>query len=260
MVVILLLLVAAFGPWLMPHDPIAQNLALKRTPPGPEYLLGTDEFGRDILSRVILGARYTLLVPSVAVTIGLILGGSIGLIAGFAGGWWDDTLMRVMEVLLAFPYLLLAIAIVATLGPGQANTVLAIGIGAIPGYARLIRGQILSLREREFVLAARSLGAPADRILLRHLVPNTVAPVIVYMMLSMAGAILLEAALSFLGLGVQPPRASWGLMVATGRDFLHVAPHVATVPGLAIMLAVLGFNLLGDGLRDALDPRLRGRL
>lgn len=259
-IVAVLLFVALFAPWLMPHDPADQNLALKRQPPGAVYLLGADEFGRDILSRVILGSRVTLLVPTLAVCIGLGVGGGIGLIAGFTGGWLDEGLMRLIDIMLAFPYLLLAIAIVATLGPGETNTTLAIGIGAIPGYARLVRGQVLSLREREFILAARSLGASTHRILWRHIVPNMIAPILVYMTLSMAGAILVEAALSFLGLGVQPPWPSWGLMVATGRDFLRIAPHVATIPGLAIMLAVLGFNLLGDGLRDALDPRLRGRL
>jgi peptide/nickel transport system permease protein len=244
----------------MPHDPEAQNLALRRSPPGDGYLLGTDEFGRDILSRVILGTRVALLVAFLAVGIALVVGTTIGLVAGFVGGWLDEVLMRIMDVLLAFPYLLLAVAIVAALGPGVTNTTLAVGIWATPSFARIVRGQTLALRRREFVLAARALGASAPRLMWRHVLPNIVAPVIVFATLYMANAILLEAALSFLGLGVQPPQPSWGLMISSGRDFLRVAPHVATVPGLAIMLAVLAFNLLGDGLRDALDPRLRNQL
>lgn len=168
--------------------------------------------------------------------------------------------MRLMDILLAFPYLLLAIAIISALGPGVFKTTIAVAIWAIPNFARVVRGQVLTLKERDYVLAARALGARTPRLLLVHITPNTIAPVIVFASLYMANAILLEAALSFLGLGVQPPQASWGLMVASGRDFLRIAPHVATIPGLAIMVAVLGFNLLGDGLRDAIDPRLRNRM
>lgn len=258
--VVLLVIVALGAPWLMPHDPIAQRLEARRAPPGPQYILGADELGRDILSRVILGSRVTLAVACLSVAIGLGVGGLLGMIAGFSGGWFDEVLMRVMDVILSFPYLLLAIAIVAALGPGERNTTLAIGIWTIPAFARVVRGQSLSLRDREFILAARAVGVPTPRLLWRYVLPNVVAPVLVFATLSMASAVLAEAALSFLGLGVQPPWPSWGLMVATGRDYLRVAPHVATFPGLAIMLAVLGFNLLGDGLRDMLDPRLRNRL
>src|SRR5213078_3747253 len=213
---------AALAPRLAPYDPARQSLVEKRALPGGKYLLGADEFGRDILSRVIYGSRVALVVGSHSVAIALVFGLLLGTAAGFAGGWLDAVLMRGVEILLAFPYLLLAIAIVAAVGP------------------------------------ARALGAPPLALLRRHIFPNVLPGLIVYGTLFMANAILLEAALSFLGLGVQPPTASWGLMVSTGRDVLLVAPHVATVPGVAIMAAVLAFNLVGDGLRDALDPRLRG--
>jgi len=233
---------ATLAPWLAPYDPARQSLVEKRALPGGKYLLGADEFGRDILSRVIYGSRVALL----------------GTAAGFAGGWLDAVLMRGIEILLAFPYLLLAIAIVAALGPGVLHTTIAVGVWGVPAVTRMVRGSVLVLRETEYVGAARALGAPPLALLRRHIFPNVLPGLIVYGTLFMANAILLEAALSFLGLGVQPPTASWGLMVSTGRDVLLVAPHVATVPGVAIMAAVLAFNLVGDGLRDALDPRLRG--
>jgi peptide/nickel transport system permease protein len=249
---------AAAAPWLAPYDPARQSLVEKRARPGGKYLLGADEFGRDILSRVIYGARIALLVGLLSAVIAVVGGLVLGTIAGFAGGWLDATLMRAIEILLAFPYLLLALAIVAMMGPGALNTTIAVGIWGIPAVTRIVRGSVLALRETEYVGAARALGAPAPALLRRHVLPNIVPGLIVYATLFMANAILLEAALSFLGLGVQPPTASWGLMVSTGRDVLLVAPHVATVPGLAIMVAVLAFNLVGDGLRDALDPRMRG--
>ena len=249
---------AAFAPWLAPRDPAKQSLIEKRALPGAKYLLGADEFGRDILSRVIYGTRVALLVGTVSVVIALTIGLVLGSLAGFAGGWTDTLIMRAMEILLAFPYLLLAIAVVSALGPGVLNTTIAVGIWGAPTVVRLVRGSVLSLRESEYVAAARALGASGPGLVARHVLPNLLPTVIVYATLFMANAILVEAALSFLGLGVQPPTASWGLMVSTGRDLLLVAPHVATIPGVAIMIAVLGFNLLGDGLRDALDPRLRG--
>jgi peptide/nickel transport system permease protein len=257
--VALLGLTAALAPWLAPFDPARQSLIEKRALPGSKYLLGADEFGRDILSRVIYGTRVALLVGIVSVTLAVALGLGLGTAAGFAGGWIDAAIMRGVEILLAFPYLLLAIAIVAALGPGVVNTTLAVGIWGAPAVTRIVRGSVLGLRETEYVGAARALGAPTAALLRRHIMPNLLPGLVVYATLFMANAILLEAALSFLGLGVQPPIASWGLMVSTGRDVLLVAPHVATVPGLAIMVAVLAFNLVGDGLRDALDPRLRGR-
>ena len=256
--VTVLALSALLAPWLAPYDPARQSLIEKRARPGAKFILGADEFGRDILSRVIYGSRVALLVGVLSATIAVVGGLVLGMIAGFSGGWLDSLMMRGIEILLAFPYLLLALAIVAALGPGSLNTTIAVGVWGIPAVTRIVRGSVLSLRETEYVGAARALGAPALALLRRHILPNVVPSLIVYGTLFMANAILLEAALSFLGLGVQPPTASWGLMVSTGRDVLLVAPHVATVPGLAIMLAVLAFNLVGDGLRDALDPRLRG--
>ena len=256
--VIVLALTAALAPWVAPHDPTHQSLIEKRTRPGAKYLLGADEFGRDILSRVIYGSRIALLVGLLSAAIAVAGGLLLGTIAGFAGGWVDAVMMRAIDILLAFPYLLLALAIVAALGPGALNTTIAVGIWGVPAVTRIVRGSVLALRETEYVGAARALGAPVTALLARHILPNVVPGLIVYATLFMANAILLEAALSFLGLGVQPPTASWGLMVSTGRDVLLVAPHVATVPGVAIMVAVLAFNLVGDGLRDALDPRLRG--
>ncbi len=256
-----LLLIAALGaPWLAPFDPAKQSLIEKRAKPGGKFLLGADEFGRDILSRVIYGSRVALVVSVLSVAVALTLGLTLGCLAGFLGGWTDVLVMRATEVLLAFPYLLLAIAVVSALGPGVVNTTLAVGIWGAPTVIRVVRGAVLVARETEYVSAARALGATALRVLTRHVLRNVLPTVIVYSTLFMANAILVEAALSFLGLGVQPPTPSWGLMVSTGRDLLLVAPHVATIPGLAILVAVLGFNLLGDGLRDALDPRLRGRI
>jgi peptide/nickel transport system permease protein len=249
---------AALAPWLAPRDPAKQSLIEKRARPGAKFVLGADEFGRDILSRVIYGTRVALLVGTLSVAIALGIGLLLGSLAGFAGGWTDTLIMRAMEILLAFPYLLLAIAVVSALGPGVLNTTMAVGIWGAPTVVRLVRGSVLALRESEYVGAARALGATGPGLVARHVLPNLLPTVIVYATLFMANAILVEAALSFLGLGVQPPTASWGLMVSTGRDLLLVAPHVATIPGVAIMIATLGFNLLGDGLRDALDPRLRG--
>jgi peptide/nickel transport system permease protein len=248
---------AVLAPALAPADPGQQDLPAKRIPPGRQFLLGADEFGRDILSRIIFGTRVALMVGIVSVAIALGLGLIFGTLSGYLGGIADGAISRAMEILLAFPYLLLAIAVVSALGPGVLNTTLAVGIWATPAFTRIIRASVLTLRETEYVQAARALGASTSAILSRHLLRNFLPTIIVYSTLYMANAILVEAALSFLGLGVQPPTPSWGLMVATGRDFLLVAPHIATIPGLAIMCAVLGFNLLGDGLRDALDPRLR---
>ena len=256
--VVVLVIAATLAPWLAPVDPARQSLVEKRATPGAKYWLGADEFGRDILSRVIYGSRVALLVGVLSVIIALTGGLTLGTVSGFAGGWLDAVMMRGIEILLAFPYLLLALAIVAAMGTGALNTTIAVGVWGIPTVTRMVRGSVLALRETEYVGAARALGAATPALLRRHILPNVIPGLVVYATLFMANAILLEAALSFLGLGVQPPTASWGLMVSTGRDVLLVAPHVATVPGLAIMVAVLAFNLVGDGLRDALDPRLRG--
>jgi peptide/nickel transport system permease protein len=256
----LLLVSAAGAPWLAPADPAKQSLIEKRARPGAKFLLGADEFGRDILSRVIYGSRVALVVGLLSVAIALLFGLTFGCLAGFAGGWVDAIVMRATEVLLAFPYLLLAIAVVSALGTGVLNTTIAVGIWGTPAVIRIVRSAVLGARETEYVHAARALGASTPEVLMRHVLRNILPTVVVYSTLFMANAILVEAALSFLGLGVQPPTPSWGLMVSTGRDLLLVAPHVATIPGLAIMVSVLGFNLLGDGLRDALDPRLRGQV
>ena len=258
LIVAVIVTAAVLAPWLAPQDPAKQSLFEKRARPGGKYILGADEFGRDILSRVIYGARVALVVGLVSVGIALGVGLVLGSLAGFLGGWVDTGIMRGVEVLLAFPYLLLAIAVVSALGPGALNTTIAVGVWGTPPVTRIVRGAVLALRETEYVRAARALGAAGPALVTRHILPNILPTVIVYGTLFMANAILVEAALSFLGLGVQPPTPSWGLMVATGRDFLLITPHITTIPGLAIMSAVLGFNLLGDGLRDALDPRLRG--
>ena len=256
-VVLVLLFIAIFAPLVAPHDPAKQHLIEKRAKPFGKYLLGADQFGRDILSRLIFGARVSLTVSIFSVLIGLAGGVVVGTLSGYIGGVVDTVLMRLMDLLLSFPYLLLAIVLVAALGAGTFNTTLAIGIWALPTFARMVRASVLSIISREYITAAHAIGVPHLRIMLTHVIPNFISPIIVYATLFMANAIMLEAALSFLGLGVQPPTPSWGEMISSGRNFLMVAPHVATIPGLAIMLAVLGFNLMGDGLRDALDPKMK---
>jgi len=256
-VVLVLLFVAIFAPLVAPQDPAKQHLIEKRAKPFGKYLLGADQFGRDILSRLIFGARVSLTVSILSVLIGLAGGVVIGTLSGYIGGVVDSVLMRLMDLLLSFPYLLLAIVMVAALGAGTFNTTLAIGIWALPTFARMVRASVLSIISREYITAAHAIGVSHLRIMFTHIIPNFISPIIVYATLFMANAIMLEAALSFLGLGVQPPTPSWGEMISSGRNFLMVAPHVATIPGLAIMLAVLGFNLMGDGLRDALDPKMK---
>jgi peptide/nickel transport system permease protein len=256
-IVIGLLAVALFASFLAPQDPTLQSLPDKRTKPGGKFILGADEFGRDILSRLIYGTRAALLVGTVSIAIALFFGMILGTTSGFFGGMVDNLIMRILDILLAFPYLLLAIAVVSAIGPGILNTTIAVGIWAIPGFARIIRASVITIKKADYIQAARAIGASNTRIILSHILPNFISPVIVYSTLYMANAILIEAALSFLGLGVQPPTPSWGLMVSSGRDFLLSAPHIATLPGIAIMITVLGFNLLGDGLRDSLDPKLR---
>jgi peptide/nickel transport system permease protein len=248
---------AAFAPYLSPEDPLLMNPTDLLQPPSSAHLLGTDEFGRDILSRVIWGARISLYVGGISVTIALAFGVTLGLIAGYKGGFVDDAINRVLDVVFAFPTILLALGIVGMLGPSLTNTMLAIGIVYMPQYARLTRGTTLSVRERDFVDAAIVAGANDVRIVLRHILPNVTAPLIVQTSLSLSLAILAEASLSFLGLGTQPPDPSWGTMVNTGQRLIELSPWPVVFPGLAIILAVLGFNLLGDGLRDALDPRMQ---
>lgn len=246
---------ALAGPWLVAVDPRSQELALRLAGPTWGHPLGLDELGRDILARLVAGARVSLLVGVSVVSVSSLLGLLVGGIAGYAGGWVDTVLGRIIDVLMAFPGILLAIALVAALGPSLRNVVIALATIGWVGYARLVRGQVLKAREFEYVQAARSLGASAPRVLLRHVLPTAYPAVLVQATLGMAGAIVAEASLSFLGLGVQPPTPSWGAMLDAGRSHLLDAPHLTIFPGLAIALLVLGFNFLGDGLRDRLDPR-----
>jgi peptide/nickel transport system permease protein len=254
-----LVLLAVVGALLAPilglHDPAAQTLPLRLEGPSVAHPLGLDELGRDVWARLLAGARVSLLVGLVVVGVSASVGLVVGAIAGYAGGVVDEVVSRVIDVLLAFPGILLAIALVAVLGPSLTNVVIALASIGWVGYARLVRGQVLKAREFEFVQAARALGAGPARILARHIVPTAVPALVVQATLGMAGAILAEAALSFLGLGVQPPTPSWGTMINGGRAHLIDAPHLTVFPGLAIALVVLGFNFLGDGLRDRLDPR-----
>jgi peptide/nickel transport system permease protein len=253
-IVILAIVVAILGPFLTPYDPASQELPLRLAGPTGAHLFGLDELGRDIFARVLAGARISLLVGLVVVSISSTIGIFFGAVAGYFGGRADEIISRVMDILLAFPGLLLAIALVAVLGPSLTNVVIALSLIGWVGYARLVRGQVLRAREFEFVLAARALGAPTSRILLNHVIPTALPAVTVQATLGMGAAILAEAALSFLGLGVQPPTPSWGTMLNGGRAHLLDAPHLTIFPGIAIAVLVLGFNFLGDGLRDALDP------
>ena len=249
---------AVFAPWIAPQDPASINLPSRLDSVSHSHWFGTDELGRDILSRIIYGARISMLVGSCVVAVSLALGLIIGSIAGYYGGGIDRFVnVVVMNAFLSFPGILLAIAFVAFRGPGIFNLVLALSLGGWVGYARLVRGQVLAAREREFVEAARALGASDLRIIVRHILPNIIQPVIVQAAIGMAGAILAEATMSFLGLGVPPPTASWGTMLNDGRAHLFDAPHLVIVPALAVMLAVLSFNFIGDALRDYLDPRSR---
>ncbi len=251
------LVVGLFAGILAPYSPIEQHPKDRLQGPGPTYWLGTDEFGRDLLSRLMHGATNSLRVALLSVTVACTLGTMLGMSAGYSGGLLDNVIMRIMDLFFAFPAILLALSIVAALGPGTNNTILAIGVVYTPIFARVARGPVLSIKAMEFVEAARSMGARHPRILLRHVLPNTVAPIIVQVSLALSWAMLTEAGLSFLGLGTIPPAPSWGSMLSDSRRLMEIAPWIAVFPGLAIMLGVLGFNLLGDGLRDALDPRLR---
>jgi peptide/nickel transport system permease protein len=245
------------GPWIAPYDPYDQDLSSALSPPSAEHLFGADQYGRDILSRVIYGTRTALIAIIVADGIALVTGGALGLVAGFAGGRVDAAVMRLVDVLLAFPYLLLALIIVAALGPSLTNCILAIGVIYTPQYARLMRGQVLAVQSADFVWAARSVGARPLRVMLRHVLPNSLSPVLVMATLQAGSVVVETAGLSFLGLGAQPPSPDWGALLADGHSYFLTAWWIATFPGLAIFLVVLGFNLVGDALRDQLDPRRR---
>ncbi len=253
----LFILVAVLAPLLTPYDPIEQDLSIAQEPPSAAHWLGTDDLGRDLLSRIVLGARVSLVMSLSTVGIALLVGAAVGILAGYHGRRIDAVLMRCMDVLQAMPGILLAIIVVAILGVGLENVIVAIALSSVPLFARIARGSTLSVRTEEYVQAANVVGASTGRILLRHVLPNIVAPLIVMISLRISTVILTASGLSFLGLGAQPPTPEWGAMLSAGRSYLTTSPHIATFPGIAIMLVVLGFNLLGDGLRDALDPRLR---
>ncbi len=253
-IIFILVASAILAPLIAPYNPTSQRMVERRLPPGSSgHLLGTDGFGRDIASRLVYGGRISLTVGLVSVGVGMLIGMALGLIAGYFKRL-DNLIMRVMDILLAFPGVLIAIIVVAILGPGLYNVIIAISVFSIPMFARLTRGATLSAKEETYVLAARSLGASTSRIMLQHILPNIVSPIIVFATVRIGVSILNAAALSFLGIGAQPPLPEWGVMISEGRDFLYTSPHMAFVPGLAILIVVLSFNLLGDGVRDALDP------
>lgn len=256
-IIAVLVFCAVFAEIISPYSPIKQDLMHMFETPSAAHWLGTDEFGRDILSRLIYGARVSLQVGFIAVGIALVAGGMLGAISGYYSGRLDNTIMRVMDVLLSIPQTLLAIAIVAALGPSLMNLMIAVGISAVPTYARIVRGSVLSLRSMEFIEAARAAGSSDLRIILKHIIPNSMAPIIVQSTLGVASAILNAAGLSFIGLGIQPPNPEWGAMLSGGRQYIRDYPHMTLYPGLAIMLTILALNFLGDGLRDALDPKLK---
>lgn len=254
----ILVLTALLAPLIAPADPLEQVLSTRLKPPSAAHWLGTDQLGRDVLSRMIYGARISLLIGTVVVGLAASSGTFVGLVAGYAGGWLDEGLMRLTDVFFAFPALILAMAISGALGPSLTNAMIAIAVVTWPVYARLVRGQVLLLREAEYVEASRCLGASSVRIVWRHILPNTLAPLLVQASFDMGGAILSAAGLSFIGFGAQPPTAEWGVMISEGRNYIATQPWLSLFPGLAILFTVAAFNLIGDGLRDALDPSLRG--
>lgn len=254
---LLILAMALLAPVIAPHDPIKLNARQSLRPPGREFWMGTDQFGRDVLTRIIYGARISLMMGFVAVAISVTAGSLIGLLAGYYRGVVDVIAGRLVDVMLAFPGILLALVIIAILGPDLTSAMIAIGVSAMPVFIRVVRGSVLALRGREYIEAARVIGATDARIITRHMLPNVLAPVIVLTSLGVPAAIISGAALSFLGLGVRPPTADWGEMLSNGRSYINAAWWLSTFPGLAIMILVVSINLLGDGLRDALDPRMR---
>jgi peptide/nickel transport system permease protein len=256
-IVICFVLIAAAGPFLVSQNPTAQDLGRRLSSPSSDHPFGTDSLGRDVFARVIYGARISVVSGTAVIAVATAFGVGAGMLAGWKGGWWDETLMRITDMFLAFPSLILAMAISAILRPNLTNALLAIAVTAWPVYARIARAQVLTLRARDYVEAARAEGAKETTIVTRHLIPNAVAPILVQATLDVGGIILTTAGLSFIGFGAQPPTPEWGLMVSDGRRFLMEQWWIATFPALAIMFLVLGFNLMGDGVRDLLDPRLR---
>jgi peptide/nickel transport system permease protein len=259
-VIIALIIVAIFAPWIAPYDPYEPDYNNTLLQPTKEHLLGTDTIGRDTLSRIIFGARTSLVIGIITVSCASAIGMILGLIAGYFGGWIYIIIMRFIDALMSFPMILLALVVAALLGGGIKNVIIALSIGLTPGYTRLMCGQALSVKENEYILAGRALGASNLRIMFRHILPNCISPIIVVMSMMLGTTILAEAGLSFLGIGIVPPTAAWGSMINSGRQYLLTRPILSFAPGFVIMLVVLSFNMVGDGLRDALDPRLRGTL
>ena len=253
----LYLLCAMIGPWLAPYDPYLQDLSISYLKPCAEHLLGCDEFGRDILSRLLYGARVSAVIQFWTVMISLLLGVFLGSISGYFGGRTDEVIMRFIDIMMAFPGILLALAIVAVLGPSLVNLIIAIGLNSVPGFSRVARGAVISIKKNDYVTAARAIGESEMSILLRYVLPNAISPIIVQTTMRMGTVLLTAAGLGFLGLGVQPPAPEWGSMLSAARVYLRSAPHIAVIPGITIMIVVLGFNFFGDGLQDALNPRLK---
>lgn len=251
-----LVLMAIFADFLAPYGFDEQNLRRAFLSPSAEHWFGTDNFGRDVFSRVLFGARISLMVGVISVSIALFIGSTIGIIAGFKGGWFDIVAMRLIDLLMSIPSTLLAISIVASIGPSLRNVMIAVGISSIPSYARLTRSVVISLKELQFIEAANAVGTRTYLVIFRHIIPNSLAPIIVQATMGIAGAILAAAGLGFIGLGIQPPTPEWGAMLNAGRHYIRDYPHMITFPGIAIMIAIFSLNLLGDGLRDALDPKL----
>ena len=251
-----IVIMAIFAPMIAPYDPNEIDVANSMMPPGYDgHIFGTDSYGRDLFSRILYGSRVSLIVGVAAILVGCLIGVLLGLIAGYFGGTLDSIIMRIMDAMFAFPFILLAITLMMVFGSGLFNTILAIAIGNIPGFARITRGQVLAIKEEDYIEVTESLGAKKFRIIFSHILPNAVTPIIVYGTMSVAGAIISEAALSYLGLGIAPPTASWGSILQEGKDYLVLAPHISIFPGLAIVLSVLGINLFGDALRDVSDPK-----
>ena len=256
--IVFVLLVSIFGPFLMSRDPAAMDFLQINAKPGTNgFLLGSDSLGRDVLTRLVYGGRISLLVAVGGMAVGAVIGILIGLVSGYSGGGVDAVLMRIMDGMSAFPFVLLALMLMTVLGAGMGNVILAIGIASVPGYARMTRGQVLMVKNEDYIKAVKALGASHSRVLFSHLLPNVVSSLIVYATLNVAGAILTEASLSFLGMGITPPQVSWGYILKDGQECLQSAGHVAIFSGLAILITVLGFNLLGDGIRDVLDPKMK---
>lgn len=256
--IVFVLLVSIFGPFLMSRDPAAMDFLQINAKPGTNgFLLGSDSLGRDVLTRLVYGGRISLLVAVGGMAVGAVIGILIGLVSGYSGGGADAVLMRIMDGMSAFPFVLLALMLMTVLGAGMGNVILAIGIASVPGYARMTRGQVLMVKNEDYIKAVKALGASHSRVLFSHLLPNVVSSLIVYATLNVAGAILTEASLSFLGMGITPPQVSWGSILKDGQECLQSAGHVAIFSGLAILITVLGFNLLGDGIRDVLDPKMK---